>query len=203
MLNLRRTAIMYLVLGVALTACATAASQPTPGILVTTISNTPITSKINATSQPKNTFNLTAEQAQEITVFMNFIQAYNNGRLHEALALLAENVSVSDCDYQRVKVITFQDKPQATEWLEHRISDHDQMEVSRIENENPDPASGRHVIGVVYARRTSTILTKLGFSEGITPTLASKVIFTSKPTLIQSFANAPYGGDPELCRSGN
>lgn len=203
MLNLRRTATIYLVLGVALTACRTAPSQPIPAVLVTTTFNTQITPTISATSQLNNTYNLTAEQAQEITVFMNFIHAYNNGQLDEALALLAENVSVSDCDYQRVKVITFQDKPQATEWLEQHISDHDQLEVSRIENENPDPISGRHVIGVVYVRRTSTILRQLGFSEGIRPTLESKVVFTSEPTLIQSFANGPYGGDPKLCRPEN
>ena len=203
MLNLRHTLIIYLTLNIPLTACTTATPQPTTPVSITTTFDTPITQKIDATSQPNNTFNLTAEQAQEVAVFIEFIRAYNNGRLDEALALLAENVGVSDCDYLNIKVITFQGKSQVAEWLQQRISDHDQLEVSRIENENPDPSFGRHVISVAYARRKSMTLAKLGFKDGITPMLETKVIFTSEPTLIQSFANGPYGGDPELCRPEN
>jgi hypothetical protein len=150
--------------------------------------------------QPNNTFDLTAEQAQEVSIFMNFIHAYNHGRLDEALALLSDNVGVSDCDYKNIKVVTFQGKSQVTKWLQQHMADHDRLEVSHIFNENPDPSSGRHVIEVTYSRRTSMTLAKLGFNSGITPMLASKVIFTSQPTLIQSFANGPYGGDSELCR---
>jgi len=164
------------------------------------IFDTPIAPEIDAPSQPNNTFNLTAEQADEVAVFTEFIQAYNSGQLQAALALLAKKVGVSDCDYQNIKVVTFQGKSQVAGWLQQRISDHDQLEVSHIENENQDRTSGKHVIGVTYSRRTSMTLAKLGFDNGITPTLASKVIFTSQPTLVQSFANGPYGGDSELCR---
>lgn len=150
-----------------------------------------------------NTFDLTFEQAREVAVFIEFIQAYNTGQLQAALALLAENAGVSDCDYQNIKVVTFQGRSQAAEWLQQRISDHDRLEVSHIYDENPDSSSGRQVVGVTYARRTSMTLAKLGFGDGITPALASKVIFTPEPTLIQSFANGPYGGHPELCRPGN
>ncbi len=197
MLNLRRVLIVCLIFGGTLTACGT--TTPVP---VTTTFDTPVAPEINTTSQPNNIFSLTAEQAQEVAVFMEFIRAYNAGQLQTVLALLAEDVGVSDCDYQNIKVITFQGKSQVTEWLQQRISDHDQLEVSRIENENLDPSSGRHVIGVTYSRRTSMTLAKLEFSDGITPTLASKVIFTSESTLIQSFANGPYGGDPSVCRPG-
>jgi hypothetical protein len=195
--------IVALCLSVILTAYVTAAPQSTTPVPITTISDTPIAPEINATSQPNNTFDLTAEQAQEVAVFMNFIRAYNNGRLDKALASLSDNVGVSDCDYQNIKVVTFQGKSQVAGWLQQRISDHDWLEVSRIENENPDPGTGRHVIGVVYAHRKSMTLSKLGFSDGITSMLVSKVIFTSGPALIQSFANGPYGGDPTLCRPGN
>lgn len=199
----RRIVIVGLCLSVILTACAASALQPTSPVPITTTFDTPIAPEINATSQSNNTFDLTAEQAQEVAVFIEFIQAYNIGQLQAALTLLAENVGVSDCDYQNIKVVTFQGKSQVAGWLQQRIADRDQLEVSQIDNENPDPSSGRHVIGVTYSRRTSTTLAQLGFEEGITPTLASKVIFTSEPTLIQSFANGPYGGDPKLCRPGN
>ncbi len=73
---------------------------------------------MTATSQPSNTFHLTAEQVQEVAVFIEFIRAYNNGRLDEALVLLAENVEVRDCDYQNMKVITFRGKSPVTVWLQ-------------------------------------------------------------------------------------
>lgn len=157
----------------------------------------------STTVEANNTFSLTAQQAQEVTAFMEFIRAYNTGQLEEALALLDEHAGVSDCDYQAVKVILFRGKSQAAEWLRQRIADHDHLEVSGIYDENPDRSSGEHVIEVEYARRTSTTLAKLGFVDGITPKLASKVIFAPEPTLIASFANGPYGGDPKLCRPGS
>ena len=191
--NLRRVWIVCLAISIILVDCTTTTSQSN------TITNTPGTPPIDATLQPNNTFDLIAEQAQEVSVFMNFIHAYNHGRLDEALALLSDHVGISDCDYQNIKVVTFQEKSQVAEWLQQRISDHDRLEVSHIFNENPDTSSGRHVIEVTYSRSTSMTLAKLGFDNGITPTLASKVIFTSQPTLIQSFANGPYGGDSKLC----
>ena len=177
MLNLRRVLIVYLTLSVTLTACVTFTPQPTTLVPVTTTLDTPMAPEKNATSQPNNTFDLTAEQAQEVAVFIKFIQAYNAGQLQTALAFLAENAGVSDYDYQNIKVITFQGKSQVAGWLQQRISDHDQLEISQIHNENPDPSSSRHVIDVTYARRTSMTLTKLGYGDGITPRLGSKVIF--------------------------
>lgn len=170
-------------------------TSPAPVLAATDISNAP-------TPIGRETFSLTGEQAQEIAVFMNFIHAYNNARTDDALALLSENIVGSDCDYQEVKIISFRGKSQAAEWLRNRFSEHDSLDVGRIFNENPDP-SGEHVIGVEYSRRSSTTLAKLGFGEGITPKLASKVIFGVAPALITAFANGPYGGDPNFCRPGH
>lgn len=194
--------IFSLILSATLAACATVVSQTTAPVLAARISDTPIAPEINGTSQPNNTFDLTAEQALEVAVFMNFIRAYNNGQLDGALALLSDRVGVSDCDYQTIKVVTFQGKSQVKEWLQQHMTDHDQLEVDRISNENQDPSSGKHVIEVTYSHRGSMTLANLGFRDGIIPTLASKVIFTTEPTLIQSFANGPYGGDVTLCRPG-
>jgi len=202
MQTLRYNLIVGLALSTALVACATVPPQATTPLLVTRVSDTPIALEINATSQPNNTFDLTAEQALEVAVFMNFIHAYNHGQLDQALALLSDNVGVSDCDYQTIKVVTFQGKSQVKEWLQQHMTDHDQLEVGRISNENQDPSSGQHVIEVTYSHRRSMTLANLGFKDGIIPMLASKVIFTTEPTLIQSFANGPYGGDLTLCRPG-
>ena len=121
MLNLRRVLIVYLTLSVTLTACVTFTPQPTTLVPVTTTLDTPMAPEKNATSQPNNTFDLTAEQAQEVAVFIKFIQAYNAGQLQTALAFLAENAGVSDYDYQNIKVITFQGKSQVAGLLQQRI----------------------------------------------------------------------------------
>jgi hypothetical protein len=77
-------------------------------------------------------------------------------------------------------------------------SDHDQLQLSRIVNENPDDEL---VAGIEYARRTSTTLQRLGFGNGIMPKLATKVVFTADPVRIAAFANGPVGGDPHSCQA--
>jgi len=203
MLNPRFILIICLIPVVTLTGCTTSSSQPAALIPVGTTFDTPTALEINPTSPPISTFDLSAEQAQEVAVFIEFIRAYNTGQLQAALALLDKNVGISDCDYKNIKVVTFQGKSQAAEWLRQRISDHDQLEINHIYNENPDPSSGRHVMAVTYARRTNITLANLGYEDGITPSLASKVIFTPEPTRIQRFANGPYGADVTACRPGN
>ena len=192
--------ILLLTMSFILVACRSdvAAQPPVP---IASPQPTPTTTEISsAATQPGHeTFAVTGEQAQEIAVFMDFIRAYNNGRLDEALTRLSDKINGSDCDYREVKVILFRGKSQAADWLRNRFSEHDRLEVSRIVNENPDP-SGAHVISVEYSHRSSTTLAALGFGKGIAPKIATKVIFEVAPTLIGSFANGPYGGDPELCR---
>ena len=60
---------------------------------------------------------LTGEQALEISVLVDFIQAYNSGLLEEALVMLSEDVVVSDCDYPEVQAVEFLGKVEAEEWL--------------------------------------------------------------------------------------
>ncbi len=187
----------------ALTADSDVAAKSTPTLVV---SSTLVSSATDVpsvdTAARYETFALAGEQAQEVAAFMNFIRAYDNGRLEEALAWLTVGVDISDCDYQEVGVIQFRGKSQVAEWLRERLSEHDQLIVSHVYNENPDPVSGGHVIGVEYSRRTSTTLEQLGFGEGIKPKGGSKVVFEAESALIQAFANGPAGGDPNFCRPG-
>ncbi len=168
-----------------------------------TLTKKPETPTIIPAPTSVRTFILTKEQAREVTVFMEFIRAFNAGNLEEALALLDEKVVGSDCDYESVKALHFNGTSGAAEWLHQRIADHDQLKVSRILNENPDPVTGSHVIGVEYARRTSYTLAKLGFPKGIKPRLGARVVFHTEPTRISIFANGPGGGDPNYCRPEN
>src|SRR5258708_27624738 len=90
--------ILPLLVSSIIVACADQTPRPTP-------TATDIPSAANQVSHL--TFALSGEQAQEIAVFMDFIRAYNNARLDEALALLSEDVGGTDCDYRQVKVIVF------------------------------------------------------------------------------------------------
>ena len=135
-----------------------------------------------------------------VATLVAFLDAYNAGRVDAALALMAEDAGISDCDYRAIHVVSADGRDAMRQWLRDRAADHDQLVVDYIFNENPEPTSGSHVIGVVYARRTSDTLRALGFPNGIDPSTASKVVFTATDDRIRSFANGPFGGDQQACR---
>jgi hypothetical protein len=154
----------------------------------------------NATPKTSNPFHLNAAQSQEVTVFMEFVRAFNAGQLDAALALMDEQVGGSDCDFANVKIVMFRGKTEVAEWLRERFADHDQLQVGEILNENPSEPVG--VIGVEWARRTSNTLARFGFTQGIQPHLGAKVVFSTNPIRISAFANSPYpnnsGCDPNV-----
>ena len=152
----------------------------------------------SADRRTPTTFSLSPLQAQEVSVTVRFIAAFNGRQLHPALALLTPGVSVSDCDYKKVQVVSADGRQEVARWLRQRFADRDRLTVARVFDENPDQPLG--VVGVEYSRRTSKTLRALGFPNGIVPKLASKVGFSTKPLRIRAFANGPYGGDPNSCR---
>jgi hypothetical protein len=134
--------------------------------------------------------------AEEVGAILTFIRAYNAGNLDAAVAVLDDRIGVSDCDYQRVRPIAFMGKTAVTDWLRQRMADHDQLTVEEIE------VSG-DALGIVYSRRTSDTLRKLGFPNGIQPSAGTKVVVTSDRKHLATFANGPVGGDPAVCRPAN
>jgi hypothetical protein len=129
-----------------------------------------------------------------------FLDAYNAGRVDAALALLTSEVSTSDCDYRAARVTFANGSEAVRQWLRDRAGNHDQLVLQSVRNENPDPSSGSHVVGVAYARRTSDTLRSLGFANGVEPQAATKVVFTSSDDRIRTFAN---GANDQLCRPGS
>lgn len=105
-----------LLLAMSFTFAACQYSTPSPmSAPVASPRPTPAAADISSVATQINheTFALTGEQVQEIAVFMDFMRAYKNGRLEAALALLSQDVAVSDCDYRAVTVILFRGKSQA------------------------------------------------------------------------------------------
>lgn len=149
---------------------------------------------------PPLTFQTSAAQARMVATIVAFLDAYNAGRVEDALVLLSADVSISDCDYRAVSVITANGREAARQWLTERAADNDQMVLRSIANENPDPVTGSHVVGVGFSRRTSDTLRSLGFPNGVSPHGFAKVVFTSTDFKVRGFANGPLGGPAELCR---
>jgi len=149
------------------------------------------------------TFRTSAQQARMVATLVAFLDAYNSGRVDDALALLTADVSVSDCDYRAIGVTFANGSEAARQWLRDRAADHDQLVLESILNENPDPSTGSHVVGVAFARRTSDTLRSLGFPNGTAPQLGAKVAFTTTDDRVRGFANGPGGGSAESCRPGS
>src|SRR5215467_8317620 len=121
------------------------------------------------------TFSLNGAQAGQVAAVVNLVRAYNGGRIDEALALLDEQVGISDCGYRKVRVVTFSGRSEAEGWLSQRVADHDRLQLQLILNLNPDQPVG--VVGVVWALRSSDSLRSLGFAKGIRPQAGAKVVF--------------------------
>jgi hypothetical protein len=140
-----------------------------------------------------------ASDTPRVALAEQFIAAFNRGDRAAALALLVDEVSVSDCDYKAAADVEYRGRDQVSQWLTARIADHDHLTVERIENGNTDPSSA--AIGVTFARRTSDSLRGSGFANGIKPKSSAKIRFVGSgdDLRIETFANGPGGGPSELC----
>jgi hypothetical protein len=135
-----------------------------------------------------------------VATLVAFLDAYNGGRVDAALALMTEDSSISDCDYQAAGGVIADGTDAIRQWLRDRAADHDQLVLESILNENPEPSTGSHVVAVSYAKRTSDALRALGFPNGVSPRFATKVVFSTSDDRIRTFANGPGGGASDLCR---
>ncbi len=154
-----------------------------------------------ATPVPRLPLTLDARQAREVAVLIEFIQAYNAGRVSTALSLFAPPWVWSDCDYRHAVVLVGQDRASLRRWLQQRAADHDRLDIGRISVGTMQ----EQVLGVTFKRRTSGALRALGRPQGIAPALSAKVIFdgrtgmTARPSILE-FANGPHGGSLASCR---
>jgi len=172
----------------------TAPPTPTPSSVPASSSVATSAAPIT-TAAPRPTSTLTfavgADQARYVATVVTFVDAFNAGAVDAALALLADNVVGSDCDYGRQALITFQTKRDAETWLRGRVAEHDRMEIAEIVNENPEPSTGSRVVAVGWASRKSDLL-----PSAIVPRYAAKVVFTADGRRIIAFANGPTSCTP-------
>lgn len=147
-------------------------------------------------------FAVDANQARQIGVVVRFLDAYNAGRVREALAQFratddrAQRPRVpfaGDCDYAHNTSDGAFGRRGIEAWLRKRVADHDRVALGSIRNETHDT----RVVVVLLARRTSDTLRRLGFPNGVAPALGAKVVFTpSARTRIDGWGG---GGSHETC----
>jgi hypothetical protein len=142
-------------------------------------------------------FSVNGQQALEVVTVARFVKAFNAGRIDDAMALWADDVGGSDCDYRRATALSFSGRQQTQDWLHARAADHDRLDIREVYNLNPDQPVG--VAGVGWARRSSDTLRALRLGDGIVPQLGAKVVFDLSGR-IRSFANGPDGGSANFCR---
>ena len=142
-------------------------------------------------SPPSETPRVTTGLDERVIVALRFIDAYNSGRLEDAMSLVDDDVIGSDCDYRTSSAFGFRGRAAFRRWLEARIADHDRLLGATTD-------SSGDAIAVGFARRWSDTLWSLGFSQGIEPKLATKVAVRDGGIYV--FANASPAGDPPFCR---
>jgi hypothetical protein len=142
-------------------------------------------------------FSISGQQASEVVTVVHFAKAYNAGRVDDAMALMADDVGGSDCDYRHATPLSFTGRQQTQDWLRERAADHDRLDIREVYNLNPDQPIG--VASVGWARRSSDTLRALRLGDGIVPQLGAKVVF-DRSGRIRSFANGPEGGSASFCR---
>jgi hypothetical protein len=141
-----------------------------------------------STRRPSAVFSVDRQQATQVAAIVDFVHAWNTRQLAKALALLAPNASLSDCDYRTHRAVSLKGKTQIASWLRKRFADDDALTIGRIWNESP--AQDR-VAGVTYDRRKSKL-----FPSGMIPNASTKVIFASDSRIL-AFANGPFGATPD------
>jgi hypothetical protein len=158
----------------------------------------PATSPVDNSIQQSNAEPSKGEAVRNVQVITAFVNAYNEGRLQNALDLFTVDASVSDCTYRPVSVVRFQGREQIRQWLQERIADQDHLVIDQVHNASGDPRG----LGVSWRTRSSKTLTELGFRDGIRPQLGAKVAFPDSHDRIQRFVNGPVGGSLSSCQPG-
>src|SRR5258708_27055339 len=90
--------IVMLAAAILATACSESAIPSPSAAPSTTRSATPTASPL--------TFRVGAPQARMVATVVAFLDASNAGRVEAALALLTEDVSISDCGYGPLRLLT-------------------------------------------------------------------------------------------------
>jgi hypothetical protein len=136
-------------------------------------------------------FRVTGAEAKAIATVVRFIVAVNDGDVASATATLADDASVSDCDFAEQSVLLFSGVAQTRRWVEARAADHEFLGIGAIYVATPTYAD---VLGIEFSSRSSDSLRKLGAHDGIRPLLSAKVVLDDQAK-IRTLALAPGGAD--------
>jgi hypothetical protein len=141
---------------------------------------------------------LTGFQERASATIEGFLDAYNDGQVEGASALLADGGGITDCDYRQGRTIIARGKDAVSAWLRERVADHDRLVLAGL----AFGGDGTETFALTYERRTSDSLRALGFPDGIQPGVAEVVVSKSGDRLV-AFTTGPYSGPQDTCRPGS
>jgi hypothetical protein len=190
---LRRTLVTVGVVAALLGGAAACTSRAAPVAAPSAASPSPPTQR---TPDGGGVFHVDVDQALNVAVTVEFLNAYNAGDLDGAMGTLEPDPILSDCDYATQRVVDLHGRAQIANWLKQRFDDHSRIVWSEIGTENP---ADHKVLGVTVTRVKSDSLARLGFPDGVGRSFGAKVVFTDAHR-IASFAMGPLGGPATLCR---
>lgn len=143
------------------------ACQPAATSLTAPTRATPSPIPVRTAATPAPT--MSAERARAMAEA--YLAAYNAGDLDAALALLAEDVTIADCDYASGTRVSLSGKAEVVRWLRQRFADHDRFEVQRM-SVNPQDFT----TGILYRQRTTDSLRAQGI-EADTSLTGTVILF--------------------------
>jgi limonene-1,2-epoxide hydrolase len=177
--------------------CAQASESATAFPSTTAVATSPTPAR-RATGPSEVVPRLDAQQAEAVRTVIEFIQAYDRADLEAVIALMQDDVAYSDCDYANHTYIAVKGKTAVRDWLRARFADHDRWELGDVTLNNA-------VLAVALSNRSSDSLQAVGFSSGIKPRGAAKVIFIGHYPL-PSYGTGERdliaywnGGDAQIC----
>lgn len=143
-------------------------------------------------------FNLNGAQAREVATVVEFLDAYNSGDVQSALALFADSpqVTYSACRYRTGETIGGTGKARVKAWLSEAATEHSRLTMGSIWNGNADQPVG--ILGLQVTRETSDAISRLGYPTGISPALATNIIFDRSGKIL-TFASGSVGGPQSVC----
>lgn len=137
----------------------------------------------------------------EARLVLSFFNALDAGQMDAALAQLADDAQIGDCDLLKNQPVVFggkegtlgwvQSDASVNEWLRERIADNEQFILRKIWVGDPSNGYTRDAVGVDLARRTNDSLRRIGYPNGITKNLGAKVILTADHKRIMTIALGP------------
>jgi hypothetical protein len=136
--------------------------------------------------------------AAQWSLLTQFVRAFNAGDVPAAMALLAPDATVSDCDFAQRSVASLEGLAQIEEWLAVRKADRDRLTLPASPSLQP-AADAFSATPFTVAQRSNDTLAALGFKRGVWLREPMHVAFDAGSRRISALWLGPVPDQAHLC----